>query len=138
MKLDYPPYEPGEWAKKRLADGKLWECKGLACIVSEARKNGFVVTVDHGDGYPDEYTITSKTARMAVQEMDEVFIYFRKEGMARQWIWVIAENDDDYEWICDHTIGEWFDALIKACTNDFGNGKPLDSEIALRELGRPK
>lgn len=123
MKLDYPPYEPSEWAENRLKDGKLWECKGLACIVSEARKQGFVVTVDLGGENPDEYTVNAHTARQAVQECDSVFLLFRKEGMARQWIWVIAQSNEPYEWIADHTIGGWFEALIDACTNELGTRK---------------
>ena len=101
-------YEPTAWTRENAA----FPCKGLAGIVSEARKLGYRAFVDFGEGVADLEEVTHRTVRFAVHEMDEtILLFIDHDGYRVGWIHVIPSNDED--WLCDHTVSDWLTSLVE-------------------------
>ena len=95
-------YEPSSYTRERADKGELWELKGLATIVAKAREQGMRVYVDFDEGDEAIEEITSKTARMAVCEVDVAYLRFVRDGEHIGAVMVIPSNDED--WLSDYHV----------------------------------
>lgn len=104
-------YTVTKFMQEFVQDGRAWPVEGLSGIVAEARKQGARVYVDFLAGPDEVYEVNSKNVRAAVNEVEECFVRIHWKDGAKDWMYVIPSNDED--WLCDYTYNNRMERLIE-------------------------
>ena len=75
--------------------------KGLRAIVSDAQKHGFKVYVDYDEGYLEQ--VNANNVSMSIYEADSARLHFVIEDKCIGWLYAIADNGGDQEWLADYS-----------------------------------
>lgn len=105
-------YQPTD-AERRIASRRL---KGCAALVADANKQGIKVEIywpDAPEG-EDYEQVSSQTASVAVQQMDESVLCFTNAEGATANILAVPECEDEEPgmWVAGYHPAPWLEALI--------------------------